>query len=169
MRSFAPVVDAASRVLVLGSMPGRASLDAGQYYAHPRNLFWPLMETLLGVDRAAPYERRLAALRARGVALWDVLASCERSSSLDADVASDSMVANDLPGLLAAHPRLRTLCFNGGLAAASFRRHVLPDLAAEALALHPLPSTSPANASIPYARKLAAWRVVARAARTGRR
>lgn len=166
VHSFAPVVDAASRVLVLGSMPGVASLRAGQYYAHPRNLFWPLMQELLEVDARAPYDVRLAALLTRGVALWDVLRSCTRKSSLDADIVASSAVPNDFAGLLADHPAIRSICFNGRAAEAAFRRRVLPGLPdAAALALHALPSTSPANAGIPWTRKRSDWAVVARAAR----
>jgi hypoxanthine-DNA glycosylase len=162
VRSLAPRIAASSRVLVLGSMPGKVSLAAGEYYAHPRNLFWPLMEQLLGIDRAAPYERRVAALLRRGVALWDVLETCMRTSSLDSDIVASSIVANDFPRLLARHQRIRVVCFNGAKAAASFRRHVLPQLPdAQRIAFHDLPSTSPANAVIPFTRKLAAWRVVA--------
>ena len=169
VHSFDPIVDSTSRVLVLGSMPGRASLLAGEYYAHPRNLFWPLMEDLLGVEREQRYARRAAALLARGVALWDVLETCTRGSSLDSDIVESSIVANDLPGLLERHPSIRTLCFNGLRAANAFRRHVQPKLAApDMLALHVLPSTSPANASIPYPRKREAWRVVARSAQAVR-
>lgn len=150
-------------MLVLGSMPGKASLRAGQYYAHPRNLFWPFMHELLGVDAGAPYERRTAALLAHGVALWDVLRSCTRESSLDSDIVTASIVANDFPAVLAQYPGIRSLCFNGAKAADVFARHVAGALGerADALRLHRLPSTSPANASIPYAAKLDAWRVVA--------
>ena len=162
VHSFAPVVNPSSRVLILGSMPGRVSLLAGEYYAHPRNLFWRLMEELLGIDRAAPYPKRIAQLLARRVALWDVLKTCTRASSLDSDILSASMVANDFASLFEAYPKLEVVCFNGAKAAASFRRHVLPGLrGGRDVVFHPLPSTSPANASIPMARKLAAWRVVA--------
>lgn len=166
VHSFPPVVGAGSRVLVLGSMPGKASLRAQQYYAHPRNLFWPLMETLLGVDAALPYRRRLAELKRAGVALWDVLECCTRESSLDSDIVASSAVPNDLARLLARQRSIHTLCFNGATAEAKFRRHVLPDLPdSRAIAYHRLPSTSPANAAIRYPEKLRAWRVVARAAR----
>jgi len=165
VRSFAPVVNATSRVLVLGSMPGAASLRAREYYAHPRNLFWPLMETLAGVERAAPYSERLAQLLARGIGLWDVLESCKRASSLDSDIVESSIVANDFARLFATFPSIAVVCFNGAKAAAAFRRHVLPSLGGvKGVAFHDLPSTSPANASIPYGQKLAAWRaLVARA------
>lgn len=158
VRSFPPVVSAASRVLILGSMPGAASLRANEYYAHPRNLFWPLMEKLAGVPRAAPYPDRLTQLLARGIGLWDVLASCTRASSLDSDIVEASIVANDFARLFATHPRIEVVCFNGARAAAAFRRYALPSLqAAHRLAFHDLPSTSPANASISYDAKLAAW------------
>lgn len=164
VHSFPPVVNAQSRVLVLGSMPGRASLRAQQYYAHPRNLFWGLMQALLEVPASAPYAERLAGLLARRVALWDVLHTCTRRTSLDSDIVPSSIVPNDFAALFEAHAGIRVVCFNGRAAAAAFRRHVLPDLpCANELAFHDLPSTSPANASIPFARKRAAWRVALRA------
>ena len=163
VHSFAPVVSPDTRVLILGSMPGKASLRAREYYAHPRNLFWPLMETLLEVPSAAPYPQRLEQLLARGAGLWDVLRTCTRDSSLDSDIVADSIVANDFGRLFESHRSLRIVCFNGAKAASLFRRHVLPGLAGTSdIVFHDLPSTSPANASIPLAKKRAAWRVVAR-------
>jgi TDG/mug DNA glycosylase family protein len=161
VHSFPPVSDSASRLLVLGSMPGKASLRAQQYYAHPQNAFWKIIAALLEIDAAAPYEARLAALRARGIALWDVMKSCTRESSLDSDVVEASIVPNAFPSFLRAHPRIRTVCFNGTKAEQSFQRHALPRLGALGdLAYYRLPSTSPANASIAYETKLAAWRAV---------
>ncbi|MBW7900857.1 MAG: DNA-deoxyinosine glycosylase [Rhodocyclaceae bacterium] len=158
VRSFPPIADAGARVLILGSMPGVASLVAGRYYAHGRNAFWPLMGALLGFAADAPYEARTAALRAAGVALWDVLHACTREGSLDAAIDRDSEVANDLPGFLAAHPRIRHVFFNGAAAEDCFRRRVLPGLDAAALAFARLPSTSPANAAHSFEKKCAAWR-----------
>ena len=164
VHSFAPNVDGSSRVLILGSMPGKVSLLAGQYYAHPRNLFWRFMEHHVGVPVEAPYEERVAHLLSSGVALWDVLKSCTRASSLDSDIVSSSIVPNDFAGLFAAYPSLRTVCFNGRMSESSFRKHVLPTLDdADGMGLYGLPSTSPANASIPLDTKLDAWSVVARA------
>lgn len=163
VQSFAPIVNASSRILVLGSMPGKVSLQAGQYYAHPRNLFWRFMELLLDVDSAAPYEDKVAGLLERGVALWDVLQSCTRESSLDSDIVSSSEIPNDFPSLLAEHPSIEVVCFNGAKAAGAFTKHVQNELGsrADAMSFHKLPSTSPANASIPLDRKLEAWGVVA--------
>lgn len=160
VHSFASIVDSSSRALILGSMPGRASLQAGEYYAHPRNLFWRLMESLLGVDSRTPYGERIGQLLACRVALWDVLKSCTREGSLDSDIVSSSIVPNDFVSFLEEYPSIRTICFNGAKAAA-FRKHVFPGLSdSSRLTFHCLPSTSPANASISFEKKLAAWGVL---------
>ncbi len=165
VHSFPPEVDPSCRVLILGSMPGKVSLRAGEYYAHPRNLFWRFMEELFEIDPSAPYARRVARLRDCGVGLWDVLKSCTRETSLDSDIVPSSIVPNDFARLFRECPRVRTVCFNGTKAASAFGRHVLPGLHdLDGIAFLPLPSTSPANASIPLARKLSDWRVVAEAA-----
>lgn len=147
-------------MLIVGSMPGAASLAAGRYYAHPRNAFWPIVGRLLGLPDDATYAARLAALRRHGVALWDVLQSCERPGSLDADIALASAVPNDFQELFARQARLRAVLCNGGLAHRLFVRLVLPTLRAraEGLAVARLPSTSPANAGVRPMQKLAAWR-----------
>ncbi|SAI71519.1 G:T/U mismatch-specific DNA glycosylase [Bordetella ansorpii] len=159
---FPPAAHPGARVLVLGTMPGVASLAAVRYYAHPRNAFWPISATLLGFDLALPYEARIQALNDAGVALWDVLAACERPGSLDAAIDSQSAQANDFAGFLAAHPHIRRICFNGGSAQALFRRHVLPALSQSHpdMAYAALPSTSPAHAAMPFAAKLQAWRPI---------
>ncbi len=168
LQGLPPIANPAARVLILGSMPGAASLAAGQYYAHPRNLFWPLLAELLDFDPALPYAARVRALKAAGVALWDVIGACRRPGSLDARIDARSIVVNDFAGFFARHRRLTTVCFNGATAAASFRRHVAPSVAAHTLDYLSLPSTSPANASIPEARKRAAWAVVAEVLGSGR-
>ncbi|WP_265945022.1 DNA-deoxyinosine glycosylase [Dechloromonas sp. A34] len=149
-----------ARILILGSMPGKASLAAQEYYAYKHNAFWRIMGDLLGAGPELPYAQRLARLKAAGVALWDVMAVCERASSLDADIVGASIRANDFPAFFAAHPGIRHVFFNGGAAEASFRRLVLPALAAHDLALTRLPSTSPAHAACSYAEKLAAWSAI---------
>ena len=149
---FSPVVDTDTRLLILGSLPGDASLKAAQYYAHPRNAFWPLISGMLGEDLAVlPYEQRLDRLKARGVGLWDVIASAERSGSLDAAIRSPE--AADLRGLIGGLPRLRAVAFNGKLAAKLGRR-IIGDVAG--VGLIDLPSSSPAHA-IPLAGKAKIW------------
>ncbi len=158
IHSFGPVADADARILILGSMPGKASLRADQYYAHPQNHFWRIIGELTGAGRELPYDDRLRQLKAAGIALWDVLASCERDSSLDADIRTGSMQVNDFGEFFCRHSRLRRVLFNGATAATTFHRLVLPGLSAAHLQLLRLPSTSPANAAMSYERKLQAWR-----------
>lgn len=159
VEGFPPVVGAGPRLLILGSMPGRASLVAGRYYAHPRNAFWPIMGRLFGAGPDLPYERRLQCLMAHGVALWDVMAACERPGSLDADIRPGSVRANDFGALFARCPTIRRLAFNGSAAEAAFRRHVQPFLPQHLPAVR-LPSTSPAHAAAGFDAKLAAWSVI---------
>lgn len=154
---FDPVVDASTRLLILGSLPGDASLKAAQYYGHPQNAFWRLIGGVIGLDLAAlPYDDRLAALKAAGVGLWDVIASAERPGSLDAAIRRPE--AADLRGLVAGLPDLRAVAFNGGTAA-RLGRAMLADAAG--VSLIALPSSSPAHAR-PFAEKAAAWAVLAR-------
>lgn len=164
VRSFPPLEAPNARALVLGSMPGAASLAAGRYYAHPQNRFWPIMGELVGAGPDLDYPARVAALGTAGIALWDVLAQCEREGSLDSAIRDDTAVANDFAGFLARHRRVRAVLFNGAKAEQSFRRFVAPGLARPDLALVRLPSTSPANASQRAEAKLAAWREALRAA-----
>lgn len=138
-------------------MPGVASLKAQQYYAHPQNGFWPIMGELLGFDPCAPYPRRERALRAARIAVWDVLHSCVREGSLDTRIEAE--IANDFDAFLRTHRGITHVFFNGAKAEASFKRHVLPAMKV-GLRYTRLPSTSPAHASLPYRRKLAAWRAI---------
>ncbi|VXB07867.1 Hypoxanthine DNA glycosylase [Brevundimonas sp. G8] len=154
-QGFAPVVDMETRLLILGSLPGDASLKAAQYYAHPRNGFWPLIGGVLGEDLATrPYEQRLDRLKARGVGLWDVIASAERSGSLDAAIRSPE--AADLRGLVESLPNLRGVAFNGKLASKLGRR-ILADV--KGAALIDLPSSSPAHA-ISLSAKADSWAIL---------
>lgn len=155
--SFPPVVGDDPRVLILGSMPGVRSLCAGEYYAHPRNGFWPIMGQVLGFDPVIPYAQRLAVLKDAGIALWDVLQSCDRPGSADSAIAPGSRVANDSGGLLRQHPAIRLVAFNGAEAEKSYRRYVVPQLLSEGPAMVRLPSTSPAYAALSLTRKQAAW------------
>ncbi len=152
---FPPVVDADTRLLILGSLPGDASLKAAQYYAHARNGFWPLIGGVLDEPLTAlPYADRLDRLIARGVGLWDVIASAQRSGSLDAAIRSPQ--AADLRGLIESLPELRAVAFNGGLAAKLGRR-ILADR--DGVALIDLPSSSPAHA-ISLSAKAAIWAIL---------
>ena len=152
------MVDDGTRVLVLGSMPGELSLRLQQYYAHPRNVFWRIMSELVGLD-TREYELRLAALRAAGVGLWDVLRACDRAGSLDAAIVEDSMEPNDFGTLFAGYPGIARVFFNGGKAEQVFRRMVLPGLRVP-MEFRRLPSTSSTNARYTFDGKLQAWRAV---------
>ena len=160
VQCFAPVENANAHLLILGSMPGEASLRAGQYYAHPRNLFWRIMGELAGAGPASPYEQRIQALRSANIALWDVLHSCSRKGSLDSDIDNGSLIANDFAVFFRRHPKISHVFFNGVKAEECFRKFVLPYIETNPIEYLRLPSTSPANASIPYERKLEAWRVI---------
>jgi len=160
IRGFPPVAGVGARLLILGSMPGKASLQADQYYAHQRNAFWRIMGDLLGAGPDLPYPLRLEKLTAAGVALWDVIAACERESSLDADIVGATVRPNDFPAFFAAHPAIDHVFFNGSAAETSFRRLVLPVLNGPQRRLLRLPSTSPAHAARSYADKLAAWSAI---------
>jgi len=140
-------------------MPGEMSLRMQQYYAHPRNAFWRIMNDIIGVDVQADYPRRLEALRSAGIGLWDVLSFCERSGSLDSAIARDTMEANDFEALFTQYPGITRVFFNGAAAEQAFVRLVAPriDLSVK---WSRLPSTSPANAAMPYDAKLRAWRSV---------
>lgn len=157
LEGLPPLVGPAPRVLVLGSMPGAASLAARAYYAHPRNAFWPIVGAAYGFDPGAPYAERAAALRAAGVALWDVIGACRRQGSLDAAIDPASIRINPVDALLARHPSIERVLTNGGLASRLYARHLVARLP-RAVAWHPMPSTSPANAGWPAARKHAFWR-----------
>jgi hypoxanthine-DNA glycosylase len=149
-----PVIGRGTRLLVLGSFPGAASLAAAEYYAHPRNHFWPILSALWGIDlRAMPYRQRLAELRRRGLGLWDVYAACRREGSLDQAIADAEY--NDFASLRRRAPGLRAVAHNGGESARAMRH-----LAALGFEVQRLPSTSPANASWSFERKLEAWRAL---------
>jgi len=154
LTGLAPVLGPQTRLIVLGSFPSVASLAAQQYYAHPRNQFWPILGALWGLDlRALTYAERLAIVRERGLGIWDVYARCRRAGSLDAAIEDAEL--NDLTGLRGRAPALQALAHNGGESARTMR--ITRGLG---LPVHRLPSTSPANASWSFDRKLGAWREV---------
>ncbi|MEX0624700.1 MAG: DNA-deoxyinosine glycosylase, partial [Saccharospirillum sp.] len=130
INSFAPVEPDQAKVLIIGSMPGKASLNAHQYYAHPRNAFWPILGHWLGFDANLPYEERLAQLTQRHIGLWDALYQCERPSSLDSDIVKTSIVPNDFAGWFARHRQTQAVLCNGTAAFDNYRKKVLPTLSA---------------------------------------
>ncbi len=168
LKGFPPLADRSARVLILGSMPGEESLRAGQYYAHPRNSFWKLMDDFFDAGVTLPYAARVRRLRAAGVAVWDVLSTCARTGSLDAAIEPSSMTANDFPSFFTAHRSITHVFFNGATAERCFRRHVQSTIAGLDLIQRRLPSTSPAHAAMSYARKRQAWRAVPAALGTTR-
>jgi hypoxanthine-DNA glycosylase len=152
LAGLAPVLDAGTRILVLGSFPGAASLAAQQYYAHPRNHFWRLVSALVDEDLAAlPYAERLPRLLSHGFGLWDVLGTCERAGSLDSAIRNPA--ANDFARLRHLCPQLETVGFNGQTSG-----KFAPQFAAQGYRTVMLPSSSPANAGTAFEDKLQAWR-----------
>lgn len=153
LRSLPPVITEASRVLVLGTMPGERSLEAREYYAHPRNAFWRLMHDILGVPAKLPYADRIAALLAAGVALWDVIATANRRGSLDAAIREAK--PNNFGALFVEFPGIETVLFNGGKAEKLWQRHV--GAQPRRIDLRTMPSSSPANARMSYDLKCRVW------------
>jgi TDG/mug DNA glycosylase family protein len=144
-------------------MPGNASLRAKQYYAHPRNSFWRIIEELLGIPFDLPYEQRCSRIVQCGVGIWDVLKTCTRSGSLDSDIVESSIIPNDFQSFFGIHTHVRSVFFNGAKAEKSYEKHVVPKLRSSIADLvgTRLPSTSPANAALKFEEKLNRWRIIA--------
>lgn len=157
LEGFAPIVGARPRVLVLGSMPSPASLAAGEYYAHPRNLFWRVAAGVTRVPAGASYQRRCAGLRRAGIAVWDIVGRCRRRGSGDAAIETRDMEARDVAAFLRRHSSIGAVLFNGAFAERVFRRAVLAAWRGRPLRLQRMPSTSPAHASVPPREKLRRW------------
>lgn len=149
INGFEPIWAPDCRVLILGTMPSVKSLEDGQYYAHPRNAFWPMMCELLNGAYIPDYEARGRLLTSHGIALWDVCMCCERETSSDSMIRNE--IANDIPAL-AGRMALKIILLNGGTAETLYRRHIKLDIPTLRL-----PSTSPAY-TLPYAKKKSAWR-----------
>ena len=160
---FPPIARGDARILILGSAPSVESLRQQQYYAHPRNSFWPILTTLLtGEEQTLPYLERAELLRQHQIALWDVMQYCQRSGSLDSAIDDNSIKANPFETFFQQHSKITTIFFNGGKAENSYRKQVLPTLSAPHIGLHQqrLPSTSPAMATLTRAEKVVAWRII---------
>lgn len=160
LAGFEPVIKKSSQILILGSMPGVASLQKHQYYAHPRNAFWPIMEQLFSMKHGLPYEQRCAILSSAGVGVWDVLKSCRRTGSLDSSIEANTEQANDFDRLFSSHYTIRAVFFNGGTAERLYKKHILSSgsIQKKDLAYHRLPSTSPAYAAAGFDEKLERWK-----------
>jgi double-stranded uracil-DNA glycosylase len=161
-RGFPPIAAPDARLLILGSLPGQASLAARQYYAQPQNAFWRIMGALFDAGPDLPYAERAERLRSHRVALWDVCRSAVRPGSLDSAIDLATVVPNDFAGFLGTHRRIEWICTNGAVAHRLYRRLVQAGLPshAQALPLHVLPSTSPAHAALGFGPKLERWRLL---------
>lgn len=159
---FPPIAGPQARILILGSLPGQASLRQQQYYAHPQNAFWKMMGRLFGAGPELPYEERTLRLIESSIALWDVCAAAQRAGSLDAAIVPSSVAANDFCAFLEGQPDIGLICFNGGKAAELYRRLVLPGLpnSLSAISRLTLPSTSPAFAAMSFEDKLSRWKTI---------
>ncbi len=155
--SFQPIVDNHAKILILGSMPGQASLAANQYYAHPRNAFWPIMAQLLQFNPEVSYAEKITALKSSQIALWDVLRSCHRIGSLDSSIEADTQTINDFQSFFPEHREITHVFFNGGKAEACFERYVLSENNLGLLRFTRLPSTSPANDRLSFEIKCKIW------------
>ena len=158
VQSFEPIIGQRPRIIILGSMPGVASLEAVQYYAHPRNAFWPIMGELFAVNHKASYESRICELEKLPLILWDTLQVCRRPGSLDSNIDISSAQANDFQALIQRFSEIRAIAFNGATSEKYFRKLVVPTLPeVSGIELLRMPSTSPANAGMRFEQKLAAW------------
>ena len=161
IQGFPPISRPDAQTLILGSMPSRESLLQGRYYAHPRNSFWPIICELFGIT-TPDYAQRAEQLTGKGIAIWDVLQACFRSSSLDSDIDDSTIVTNDFKTFYRNHCRIDRVFFNGAKAESVYHRYVLPGLTASQadIRLQRLPSTSPAHAGMTLAQKQQAWQLI---------
>jgi len=162
LKGFPPIAAKNTKVLILGSMPSETSLLKQQYYGHPRNAFWPIMDALFAASPELAYDRRTAILIQNGIAVWDVAKFCNRPGSLDADIEMSSLETNDFNIFFTLFPKLKHVFFNGGKAESVYNKFILPELLGHFsyMHYHRLPSTSPAFASMTLQQKIAAWQVV---------
>lgn len=158
MEGFPPIMGLHPKILILGTFPGKESLRKKEYYAHHRNLFWDIMGDICDAGKDKPYEERSIMLKRKGIALWDVLKSCCRDGSLDANIREGRFMVNDFAMFFSAHP-VKAIFFNGKKASTIFLRHVKPNLSNRPDSLV-LPSTSPANTRSTKDEKFRRWSVV---------
>lgn len=159
VHSIEPIIGRNPRIIILGSMPGIISINAAQYYANPRNLFWVMLADLFNIDIDCSYELKVQQVQKLPIIIWDTLKTCHREGSLDSKITSADIEANDIGALLMQFPTLEVIAFNGAASAKYFDRLVKPLLATDLnLELFKMPSTSPANAGMTQQHKLEIWR-----------
>lgn len=160
--SFPPIADKSASILILGSMPSVKSLEQQQYYAHPRNAFWPIMSALFEIESERSYDIRCQCLIHQRIAVWDVLKACQRQGSLDQHIDTASMIINNFNVFLQQHSNIKKIVFNGTKAEQVFNRYVLPTLSEQQSSIVRLrsPSTSPAYAAMTFEKKLQQWQQV---------
>ncbi|MGK0398229.1 MAG: TDG/mug DNA glycosylase family protein [Gammaproteobacteria bacterium] len=159
VHSIEPIIGRNPRIIILGSMPGIISINAIQYYANPRNLFWMVLADLFGIDINCSYESKVQQVQQLPIIIWDTLKSCHREGSLDSKILSTDLEANDIGALLKQFPTVQAIAFNGGASAKYFDRLVKPQLSKDlSVELFKMPSTSPANAGMKQQQKLEIWR-----------
>lgn len=154
---FPPILGFNPRILILGTLPGAESLKQQQYYAHPQNAFWKMLEALFSIPASASYVQRCEGVKAAQLAIWDVCHSAYRPGSLDSAISAETVIANDIQGLLAENPTIKLIAFNGNTAATLFKKHIKTLLQVDTITL---PSTSPTHASMRFAEKLERWQAL---------
>jgi hypoxanthine-DNA glycosylase len=159
---FPPIAHKDAKVLILGSMPGEASLDKDQYYAHPQNKFWYIMSEMLDIDSTLSYKEKQQAFKKAGIAVWDVLKSCKREGSLDSSIQDSSVITNDFELFYSTYSNIKHVFFNGAKAEKEYKKHVIPKIAHkhDQIEYYRLPSTSPAMAMLTKEQKLAEWMII---------
>jgi len=162
LSGFDALVSPNVKILILGSMPSKTSLDKTQYYAHPQNSFWFIMESLFSNDTKLNYLQCVKLLEENNIAVWDVLKKCVRLGSLDSAIEKNSMVANDFNAFFEHYPDIQTVFFNGAKSETEYTRQVIPTLSPQFVHLesYRLPSTSPAMATLKPTEKLQQWSII---------
>ncbi len=160
LTSFLPIALPKAHTLILGSMPSIASLEKKQYYAHPKNAFWSVMETLYAIPKTSDYSNRIHQFQQTGLALWDVIQSCERPTSLDSDIIDTTVIVNNIQEFLQKHSSIHKICFNGKKAEILYKKYVFSTLfpKQKKTLLYTLPSTSPAMAKLSLKEKTEIWK-----------
>ena len=158
---FPPAYRHDAKLLILGSLPGKRSIAQSQYYGHPRNIFWQILSSYIGIAADADYANRLQAALDNKIALWDVMASAQRPGSLDSSIDKSSVLVNPITELIATLPQLSTIILNGGAAMRYFKQAGFDELCRSlGVAVEHLPSTSPAHAALSFEMKSVQWQQV---------